>query len=767
MRNKIFPRTPGLDGSDPEAKRAEILDYFHATFDRYESLFQLLAKDEAYYRKPISLRHPLIFYLGHTATFFINKFVLAGLVEQRLDPRLESMFAVGVDEMSWDDLNEAHYDWPPVAAVWDYRRRVRETVDRVICQTPLTLPIGWDNPFWAVLMGIEHERIHLETSSVLIRQHRLDFVKPHPDWAPCRQGGPAPANCLVDIPAGRVGLGRKLDDPWYGWDNEYGHHEAEVPAFSAARHLTSNGEFLAFVMAGGYGDDSLWDEEGWGWRRFAQAEHPTFWVRDPGPVGDSGAVSDQGAGSDPGAGDVPGVGGERGAAGDRGSDSHAYVPLTGVASQDPTGQSPSPWRLRLVAEEIPMPWSWPVEVNCHEARAFCRWMARETGLPVRLPSEDEWHRLYDHTGLTDVPREAPAAANLHLDHWASSCPVDHFAQGELYDLVGNVWQWCETPTYPFVGFQVHPLYDDFTTPTFDNRHNLIKGGSWISAGNEARHVSRYAFRRHFFQHAGFRYIVSAAPVTQPASLYETDALLAQYAEFHYGPEYFGVPNFPRALGEIAAQAFSRHGQGRPARALDLGCATGRASFELARYFDQVEGVDFSARFIQIGVQLADIGVFRYTIPEEGELVLYRECRLEALGLGSVASKVSFWQGDACNLKPVFSGYDLILAANLIDRLYAPRRFLAQVQARLHPGGLLVLASPYTWLEEHTKREEWIGGFKQDGESYTTLDGLKDLLGAHFDLVEGPIEVPFVIRETRRKFQHSLAEITVWRLRADI
>lgn len=703
MPTDLLPRTPRLDGTDPEAKRAEILRYFHATFDRYESLFGLLAEDEAYYRKPISLRHPLIFYLGHTATFFTNKFVLAGLLEQRIDPKLESMFAVGVDEMSWDDLDDANYDWPPVAAVWDYRRKVRAMVDRVIRETPLALPIGWDNPFWAVMMGIEHERIHLETSSVLMRQHALHYLRPQPGWEPCREHGVAPENTLVDIPAGTVRLGRAFDDPWYGWDNEYGHHEADIPAFRAAKYLVSNAEFLSFVDAGGYADDSLWDEEGLAWRRYARAEHPSFWVPD-------------GAG----------------------------------------------WRLRLVAEEVSMPWDWPVDTNCHEARAFCRWKARETGLPVRLPSEDEWHRLYDHADLADVPPDAPASANLHLDHWASSCPVTRFAHGELFDVVGNVWQWCETPTYPFDGFRVHPLYDDFTTPTFDNRHNMIKGGAWISAGNEARHVSRYAFRRHFFQHAGFRYIVSDAPVEQPGSLYETDALLSQYAEFHYGDEYFGVPNFPQAVARLAIEAFERHHGGQPGRALDLGCATGRASFELARFFDAVEGVDFSARFINAGVQLRDHGVLRYTLPDEGELVFYLERRLDALGLAEAAPKVAFWQGDACNLKPVFAGYDLILAANLIDRLYAPHRFLGQVHQRLNPGGLLVLASPYTWLEEHTKREEWVGGFKKDGESYTTLDGLKDTLGAHFDLVEGPVEVPFVIRETRRKFQHTVSELTVWR-----
>ncbi len=699
MSQSLLTRTPLLAGNDPEAKREEILRYFHDTYDRYESLFETLSCDEAYYEKSIPLRHPLIFYLGHTATFFSNKFVLAGLLPQRIDPQLESIFAVGVDEMSWDDLDEAHYDWPAVDAVWAYRRKVREMVDRVIRGTPLSLPIGWDDPFWAVLMGIEHERIHLETSSVLMRQHPLRYVRPTAAWQPCRDHGEPCENALVRIPAGTVRLGREFDDPVYGWDNEYGTHEHRLEAFEASKTLVSNREFLAFVEAGGYADDSLWDEEGLEWRRFVRAEAPSFWVPDSGG-----------------------------------------------------------WRLRLMAEEVPMPWNWPVETNCHEARAFCNWKARETGLPVRLPTEDEWHRIYDHVGLSDVPAGQQANANLHLDHFASSCPVDRFAQGELFDVVGNVWQWCETPTYPFDGFRVHPLYDDFTTPTFDDRHNMIKGGSWISAGNEARHVSRYAFRRHFFQHAGFRYVVTDAPTAYVSSQYETDTLLSQYAEFHYGDTYFDVPNFPQALARLAIEAMGR----RPARrALDLGCATGRASFELARHFERVVGVDFSARFINAGVKLAEQGVLRYTIPDEGELVLYREVRLEDLGLADVRNKVSFWQGDACNLKPVLSGYDLVLAANLIDRLYSPRKFLGAIHARINEGGLLMIASPYTWLEEHTRKEEWIGGVKKDGESYFTLDGLKDLLGVHFRLVAGPREVPFVIRETRRKFQHTLSEVTIW------
>jgi len=308
---------------------------------------------------------------------------------------------------------------------------------------------------------------------------------------------------------------------------------------------------------------------------------------------------------------------------------------------------------------------------------------------------------------------------------------------------------------------VHPVYDDFTTPTFDDRHNLIKGGSWISCGNEASPMARYAFRRHFFQHAGFRYVVSDVPATRPASRYETDRLISEYIEFHYGAEYFGVANFPQALARLAIAALGE----RPAgRALDLGCATGRASFELARHFDRVTGIDFSARFIGIGTQLAESARLHYTLVEEGELVSERECSLSALGLAELAPKVEFFQGDACNLKPVFAGYDLILAANLIDRLYRPASFLESVHERLNVGGLLIIASPYTWLPEHTRREEWIGGFRREGGDVTTLDGLKAVLGEHFRLVGEPRELPFVIRETRRKFQHTLSEVTVWERR---
>jgi putative 4-mercaptohistidine N1-methyltranferase len=287
------------------------------------------------------------------------------------------------------------------------------------------------------------------------------------------------------------------------------------------------------------------------------------------------------------------------------------------------------------------------------------------------------------------------------------------------------------------------------------------GGSWISTGNLAIRQSRYAFRRHFFQHAGFRYVESASPVELHEDRYETDELAAQYCDAHYGPEHFGIGNFARRCAEICLELTA--GRKRTA-ALDVGCAVGRASFELARGFDQVTGIDFSSRFFRLAARMQEEGYLRYALPEEGEIVSYHELTLRELGLEGVRDKVQFYQADACNLPDKFHGYDLVLAANLIDRLYSPRRFLTEIGQRMNPGGVLVIASPYSWEKQYANREEWLGGYREAGEPVTSLQGLTDCLGPKFRMLGEPCDLPFTIRETARRFQHSIAQLTVWELR---
>lgn len=692
-----------IDGSDPEQTRQLIREDFLASYARFESLFDLLKDDTVYYRKSEPTRHPMIFYFGHTAVFFINKLVLDKVVETRIDPEFESLFAIGVDEMAWDDMNEARYRWPAVAEVWRYRAKVKEVVLKLIDTLPLNLPIGWESPWWVILMGIEHERIHIETSSVLHRQMPLEFIRPW-DFSVCTDRGAAPLNTLVQIPQQRIRLGRDRAGPYYGWDNEYGRLEVDVAPFQVSKMLVSNAEFLPFVEAGGYENPAYWDEEGLAFLKQRGAKHPPFWV--------------------------PKEGG---------------------------------YALRLLDREIDLPMNWPVEVNCLEAQAFCRYKSACEGRPYRLPTEAEWYVLAERSDIIVEGRFDDNAANINFNHYASSVPVDTFCHGELYDVAGNVWQWTLTPIDGFEGFTPHPVYDDFSTTTFDGKHNLIKGGSWASTGNETLLHSRYAFRRHFYQHAGFRYVQADEIDTgEDDNIYETDALVAQYCEFQYGERYFGIENFARTCAEYAIGFSETTAQ---KRALDLGCATGRASFELARVFEEVTGVDFSARFIQVAATMKREGAIAYARVEEGEVTTRREHTLAEFALEDTAERVQFWQGDACNLKSHFHGYDLILATNLIDRLYEPARFLSTVHERLNTGGILVLTSPYTWLGEYTQKAHWLGGYyDKNGLPVSSLEGLKGLLEPRFELLEVR-DVPFVLRETARKYQHTIAQMSVWRLRS--
>ena len=241
-------------------------------------------------------------------------------------------------------------------------------------------------------------------------------------------------------------------------------------------------------------------------------------------------------------------------------------------------------------------------------------------------------------------------------------------------------------------------------------------------------------------------------------MYESDESVAQYCDAHFGPDKFGVKNFPLQLVDICMEAIVN----RPKeRALDLGCAVGRASFELARHFDAVSAIDFSARFIRIAYQLQEKGVVHYQLLEEGEIVSFHEIWLADYGLDETSNKIEFFQGDAHNLKPQFTNYDLVLAANLLDRLYDPARFLSSVHERIRPNGLLVIASPYTWLEKFTKKENWVGGIRRAGEPLTTLQGLEEKLDPYFARLGEPIDVEFVIRETARKYQHTISQLTVW------
>ncbi len=243
------------------------------------------------------------------------------------------------------------------------------------------------------------------------------------------------------------------------------------------------------------------------------------------------------------------------------------------------------------------------------------------------------------------------------------------------------------------------------------------------------------------------------------NLYESDRLVREYLLFHYGeeedilPYSFGPSNALNFARRCVKELLNPVVLGRDTRALDVGCAVGRSSFELAGYCREVIGLDYSAAFIAAAEKLRCQGSVEYLHTVEGNRTTTAVARLpEEVN----ASRVTFAVGDAVDLPDHLGAFDVVLAANLLCRLPDPSVFLARLPSLVKPGGQLLLTTPFTWLEEFTPKEKWIGGC----QGTSSADALKKLLEPNFTLRLAK-DIPFLIREHSRKFQWSVAWGTRW------
>jgi len=198
------------------------------------------------------------------------------------------------------------------------------------------------------------------------------------------------------------------------------------------------------------------------------------------------------------------------------------------------------------------------------------------------------------------------------------------------------------------------------------------------------------------------------------------------------------------------------------RALDMGCGVGRSTFELASEFEEVVGLDSSTRFILVASQLQQGETVRYRLPAEGELDSYHSIDLcDYPTLNENRDRCQFLQADGSNLDPKYSDYDLVLAGNILERLYAPSKFLSMIHTKINIGGLLVLTSSYAWSESVTPKSQWLGGFKESAENVSSFDTIEKLLSPNFKLINKPNDIPYVIRERERKFTYNISQLSVW------
>jgi ergothioneine biosynthesis protein EgtB len=439
-------------GRDVRLDRDHLTSWYRRNRQRSEALFDLVAP-EAYYHRPISLRHPIVFYEGHLPAFSFNTLVKRGLGWPSIDPQLEQLFARGIDpheSQGGGGGDRAGAGWPDRAVVKQFAAEADRQLLDALAHADIEQP---GHPLLeraeAAYCILEHEAMHQET--LLYMWHRLPFVqKRRPEgYRPCVAGS-APVDEWVEVPEGVATLGARASDEPFTWDNERDAHAARVPSFAIARHDVTNARFMEFVEAGGYQDDRWWTEADWAWLQQEQLAHPLFWERHD----------------------------ER-------------------------------WWWRGMFDLVLLPDHWPVYVSQAEASAYARWRG------ARLPSEAEYHRAAFGTHSGDQRRypwgsATPASRHGVFDFtsWdpepAGTHPAGDSAWG-VADLVGNGWEWTSTVFTPFEGFAAMPSYPEYSADFFDGEHLVMKGASPVTAAELIRPSFRNWFRaRYPYVYATFR-----------------------------------------------------------------------------------------------------------------------------------------------------------------------------------------------------------------------------------------------------------------------
>jgi putative 4-mercaptohistidine N1-methyltranferase len=246
-------------------------------------------------------------------------------------------------------------------------------------------------------------------------------------------------------------------------------------------------------------------------------------------------------------------------------------------------------------------------------------------------------------------------------------------------------------------------------------------------------------------------------------VYESERYLNEYLLFHYGKASdvlswdFGPKEAAGFAARCVSDCIELGAVGPAARALDLGCAVGRSSFELARYCAEVIGIDASHSFIRAALEVRRNGHIHFDRTEEGMLV--SRC-VASVPPEIDLTRVHFEMGDVLKLRTTLGEFDVVLAANLLCRLEDPIQLVLKFSQLVRPGGQLILVSPYSWSRDFTPFAKWLGGYESNGRRYDTFETLRKFLEPDFDLVRTR-ELPFLIREHARRYQWGVSQGSVW------
>ncbi len=296
-------------------------------------------------------------------------------------------------------------------------------------------------------MVLQHEYQHNETMLQTLQLKQGAPYTPLQRFASPVERVEIPRD-MVRFPGGALDIG--TDDRSAAYDNERPRHQIELPPFWIDRAPVTNGEFAAFIEAGGYATRSYWSDAGWAWVKTSGARSPMYWTR-----------------------------------------------------------SADLWHSRSMDHSAPIEPDHPVcHVSYYEAEAFARYAGK------RLPREFEWEAAASWSPTTSKltypwGAQLPTKDLANLDQLSfgtraiGSYPRNVSPLG-CYGMIGDVWEWTSSDFLGYPGFQSFP-YPEYSEAFFGSEYKVLRGGSWATRPGAIRSTFRnwdYPIRRQIF--SGFR-----------------------------------------------------------------------------------------------------------------------------------------------------------------------------------------------------------------------------------------------------------------------
>jgi SAM-dependent methyltransferase/uncharacterized protein YbaR (Trm112 family) len=247
--------------------------------------------------------------------------------------------------------------------------------------------------------------------------------------------------------------------------------------------------------------------------------------------------------------------------------------------------------------------------------------------------------------------------------------------------------------------------------------------------------------------------------------------LNTYAFDHYGdldPEELTQSSVsPGSIVKLLRRGFSSMERSVKGPVIDMGCAVGRTTFELAQVCDEIVlGVDLNFGMLKTAASILEKGCISYPRRRGG-------IAFERRGFPAVfekAAKVDFWVCDATALPFSANAFSAGVSLNVLDCAWSPYDHLKEVGRILMPGGNAVVSTPYDWTAHATPVEAWLGGHSQRSEHKgASPEVLRSLMsgGGHPHAVEdleliSEENVPWTLRLHDRSVMEYLVHLMILR-----